>query len=87
MIEELIRSTGQQVYHSKLRGKSFMKLSDKKSLLIGTDSAIVKYLDLHRATAENKYFYQGAFSTGVRRVKVRQKRNLSFVVQKYSSCA
>uniref|UniRef100_A0A7S0QVI7 Uncharacterized protein n=1 Tax=Cryptomonas curvata TaxID=233186 RepID=A0A7S0QVI7_9CRYP len=36
----------------------------------GTDSAVNKYLDLYRATAENTYLYEGAFATGVRRVKV-----------------
>ena len=30
----------------------------------------MKYVDLHRATSENNYLYEGAFATGVRRVKV-----------------
>jgi hypothetical protein len=45
-------------------------VSQYKPLRAGTDIAVTKYIDLHRATSENKYLYQGAFATGVRRVKV-----------------
>jgi hypothetical protein len=68
MTEETISCTGLRVtQHFPCTLRLCTRL---RSLHLGTDSAVNKYLDLYRATAENTYLYEGAFATGVRRVKV-----------------